>query len=77
MSFQLTYHMRVRLRERGLQLEDIKAVVRSPHGSQIQAEGPHRGKRMKFWKTVDGRTMIVAAVIKDDDCLLLTAFYGS
>lgn len=65
------------MRERGLKLEDIKAVVRSPHSKGDLGKGPHGGVKRKFWKSAGGRTMIVVAEIKADECWLVTGYYDS
>ena len=41
----------------------------------IGTVGAHGGKRWKFKKTEQGRTLVVVAEVKNKDCWLATAYY--
>ena len=75
-KFRLTRHVRERALERGLSLEDVRAVVRAPETVKHLGHGPHGGLRRKFSKSSGARRMIVVAEIKGKDCWLVTAYYG-
>lgn len=75
LRFHNTHHVLIRQTEREFSLENVKSVVQMPHGKTQIGAGMHGGKRWKFKKTVEGRTLVAVAEIRNNDCWLLTAYY--
>jgi hypothetical protein len=75
LRFHVTHHQAMRLSERNLSLEFIKSTVSYPDRKQMLNKGHNGGNLMKFFKTVEKRTMVVVAEIKGSDCWLATAYY--
>ena len=74
--FHQTKHQTLRVSERDLSLENMKNVVRYPDTEQTLRRGVHGGTVKKFRKTVDAKTLVVVAEIKDKECWLLTGFFA-
>lgn len=72
--FHGTRHAALRLQERGISEEYLKAVIRSPASQEDLRRGRHGGMVRKFRKT-DMRTLVVVAEIKGPEAWLLTAYY--
>ena len=64
MNFHITKHLRIRMAERGLNLENLKSVIRSPGSVQQLQKGQHGGRLKRFRKTVDSKTLVAVAEIK-------------
>jgi hypothetical protein len=77
MNYFVTPHMLRRIRERRLNLDNVKAVIRSPNRVKDQGRGKHGGIKRKYWKTAGDHTMVVVAEIKGNDCWLITGFYDT
>ena len=75
LRFHNTHHVLIRQTEREFSLENVKAVICAPHQKTRIGQGMHGGRRWKFKKTVDDRTLVVVAEIRNTDCWLLTAYY--
>jgi hypothetical protein len=75
MRFHVTHHQAVRLSERNLSLEFVKNTVLYPDRRQILNKGHNGGNLIKFFKTVEKKTMVAVAEIKGSDCWLATAYY--
>jgi hypothetical protein len=75
MRFHVTHHQAVRLSERELLLEFVKNTVLYPDRRQTLNKGHNGGNLMKFFKTVEKKTMVVVAEIKGSDGWLATAYY--
>lgn len=75
LRFHNTHHVLIRQTEREFSLESVKATVNSPQSKAEIGTGPHGGKRYKFKKTVDGKTLVVVAEVKRTECWLATAYY--
>jgi hypothetical protein len=75
LKFHLTKHCYIRLSERNLNAEDVKAVVRSSSDVKHLKTGMHGGKLSRFRKTADGKTLVVVAEIRHKECWVATAYY--
>lgn len=75
--FHSSRHEALRVVERALSLENMKNVIRYPDRSADLKRGKKGGIVKKFWKTVDQRTLVVVAEIKDTDCWIITAYHES
>jgi hypothetical protein len=75
LNFNLTRHFCIRLTERHLNADDVKAVVRSSFGQKFLKRGIHGGKLSRFSQTEGGRTLVVIAEIKGGECWIATAYY--
>ncbi|MBI2927679.1 MAG: hypothetical protein HYY24_18440 [Verrucomicrobia bacterium] len=76
LRFHNTQHLLIRQTEREFSLENVKMTVNYPqHRIKIGTTGQHGGIRWKFKKTVEGRTLVIVAEIKKNDCWLATAYY--
>jgi len=62
------------LGERNLNGEDVKAVVRSPAETKV-LKGRNGGKVIRFKKTAGGKTLVVIAEIRHEECWIMTAYY--
>ena len=68
--------MAQRMAERGISLEDAKNVVCYASKEKRLQKGPNGGILSKFKKT-DGKTLVVLAEIRNNNCWLATAYYES
>jgi len=75
MKFYNTKHFCLRLSERSLSLENVKNVISYYDSVERLNRGKHGGFLKKFKKTVDHKTLVVVAEIKNNDCWLATAYY--
>ena len=73
--FHLTEHLKRRVDQRGLSVEALKSVIRYPDWQHQQRRGEHGGFVYRFEKTVQGKTLVVAAEVKKSDCWIVTAFF--
>ena len=74
LKFHISKHFALRVAERGLSIEHIKNVVNYSREAEDLNVGKNGGKLKKFRKS-NGRTIIVIAEIKNQDCWLATAYY--
>jgi hypothetical protein len=74
-KFHLTTHAERRINERGLSVEALKDVIKYHDHVDQQARGTHGGFMYRFQKTVDGKTLVVAAEVKKDECWIATGYY--
>jgi hypothetical protein len=72
--FHSSAHERLRVDERNLSLENMKATVNYPGKVRNQRPGVRGGTVKRFEKTVDGRTLVVVAEVKGHECWLMTGF---
>jgi hypothetical protein len=77
MRFHITPHFYRRTGDRVVSVEEAKAVVKYPDKKDKQYTGEHKGLVIRFAKEASGRTLIVVAEIKNDECWLITTFYES
>jgi hypothetical protein len=77
LKFHLTQHFRLRMEQRGVRLEHAKNVVKYAQHTKPLGRGTHGGIRRKYSKTDSGRTIVVVAETKANDCWLVTAYYAT
>jgi len=75
LTFYLTKHFRIRLAERFLNADDVKAVIHSSSERRFLKIGVHGGKLSRYRKTAGGRTLLAVAEIKGGKCWIVTAYY--
>jgi len=73
--FHNTRHEVLRTVERCLSWENIKNIVSYPDSEEYLQQGKHGGKLKRFRKTVDGKTLLVIAEVKGEECWVVTAVY--
>ena len=74
-TFHDSTHARIRREERIISIEAMKDVVKYPQTKRQQYRGEHGGFVYRFGKAVNGRTLVVVAEIKAQECWLISAFY--
>ena len=73
-KFNITDHAWVRVKERGLRIQDVEDVVKYADGQQQIGRGTHGGTTYRFHKAVDGDTLVVVAEVKGKECWVITGF---
>ena len=73
-TWHTTAHGLNRVFQRGLVLDDMKAVVNSPDRKQQQRKGRHGGFVYLFEKEVDSKTLSVVAEIKKSEAWLISGW---
>ena len=72
--FYETGHVIQRAIERGLSLEDMKQIVNYHDTKTQQTKGGHGGMIYRLKKTVKGKTHIVIAEIKKEECWIVSGW---
>ena len=67
----------IRASERDLSFENLKNVVSYSDRKQTFGRGQHGGTICRFFKKVDGRTLVCVAEIKNGECWIITGYYDS
>lgn len=73
--FHVTKHFYQRVDERDLSTENAKNVVQYPDSSRKLNRGRNGGILTMFKKAIDGKTLVVVAEMKKNECWLMTTYY--
>jgi hypothetical protein len=73
--FHLTPHSARRLSDREISAEEMKDAVKYHDEKHPMGPGENGGKKYKFAKKTNGRTLVVIAELKKGECWLITTFY--
>jgi hypothetical protein len=77
-EFHDTSHVEMRARERGFAIEQAMLTINNPDSilKTPPRRGNHGGMLWLFFRAFEGRTLVVVAEIKLNECWIITGYWN-